>query len=172
MGSHSVCLQAQSETRRRLRYALRVLMILSTMITLTGIVPAGRAQQAVTSATITGTVVDSQGSGISGAHVSLLAQQPPATLSATTTSDASGRFSFQGVKSGRYSLVVSVNGFQNLTRSVDTAQDGDRDLTLMLEVAPLLTSVNVQGEPWGHFQYWKSHTRTSNRSPPIRTSGE
>lgn len=70
---------------------------------------------------ISGTIVDTQGRGISAAHVSLIRRS--ASNPAETTSDLSGHFSFREVKSGLYSLVVSANGFQNLTRPVYTAQD-------------------------------------------------
>ncbi len=95
--------------------------------------------------TISGTVVDPVGGAVSGTRVSL-AQQPSAALVETTTTDTSGHFSFRGVRGGQYSLVVSANGFQSLARPIDTAQDGNRDLTLTLEIAAVLESISVQGE--------------------------
>lgn len=97
--------------------------------------------------TISGTVVDPLGGAVSGARLSLAQQAASARVEATTTTDASGHFSFRGVRSGQYSLVVSANGFQSLTKPIDTAQDANRDLTLTLEIAAVLESVSVQGAP-------------------------
>ncbi len=102
----------------------------------------GQSEANLTS--FSGTVVDAQGRSISAAHISLI--QPSSFHPAETTSDASGRFAFRDVKSGQYRLVVSANGFQDLTRSIDTIQDADKNLTLTLEIAPTRTTVNVQSE--------------------------
>ncbi len=91
---------------------------------------------------ISGTVVDVQGLGVSAAHVSLI--RPPASIAAETTSDASGHFFFRELKRGDYRLVISANGFQELTRPVDTVRDANQDLTLILEIAAARTTVNVQ----------------------------
>jgi iron complex outermembrane receptor protein len=93
---------------------------------------------------VSGTVLDVQGRGISAAHLSLIRQ--PSSNAAETLSDSSGHFSFRNVKSGQYRLVVSANGFKDLTRSVDMAQDANNELTLTLEIAPVQTTVNVQSE--------------------------
>lgn len=96
---------------------------------------------------ISGTIVDIQGHGVPAAHVSLIGQ--PLFKPAETTSDSSGHFAFRDVKSGQYRLVASANGFQDLTRMVDTAQDANKGLTLKLEIAPTLTTVNVQSQREG-----------------------
>ena len=103
--------------------------------------------QAEALSSISGTVADPQGRGVSAASVSLSGQ--PLSNPVETTSDSSGHFAFRDVKSGHYRVVVFANAFQELTRPIDTAQDGNKDLTLTLEVASLLTTVNVQGEAWG-----------------------
>ena len=111
------------------------------------------SQQTVNSSriAISGTVLDAQGKGVSAAHVSLTWQSLSNTVSSPveTTSDLSGHFAFRDVKSGQYRLVVLANGFQNLTRPIDTAQDANRDLTLTLDIAPSKTTVTVQSEREG-----------------------
>ena len=97
--------------------------------------------------TISGTVVDVQSRAVSTAHISLTGQ--PLSNPAETTSDSSGHFSLRNIKSGHYRLTVSANGFQNLTRPVDTAVDSGKELMLKLEIAPALTTLNVQGEREG-----------------------
>ncbi len=100
----------------------------------------GQSEANLTS--ISGTVVDIQGHSVPAARVSLIRQS--SSTPSETTSDSSGRFSFRDVRSGQYRLAVSANGFQNLTRLVDTAQDANQNLTLTLDIAPSRTTVNVQ----------------------------
>ena len=84
---------------------------------------AAFSQQTVddSSVSISGTVLDMQGKGVSAAHVSLSRQS--SSNPAETTSDLNGHFSFRDVRTGPYRLVVSAKGFQNLTRPIDTAHD-------------------------------------------------
>jgi len=82
-------------------------------ILLIGEMPA-RAQQTVTSATLSGTVEDSNGSIISGAAMTLTNQET--NQQQTATSDVAGRYRFPYVQVGPYQLATTARGFASSAR--------------------------------------------------------
>jgi len=107
----------------------------------------GYSQSADASASLSGTVVDNQGRGILSAIVSLTKEGSRGSTEAR--SDASGRFVLPKVQPGQYKAVVSANGFQSLTRTLDTVRDPNPDLNFTLDVANLQSTVTVHGEQEG-----------------------
>ncbi len=80
---------------------------------------------------ITGVVTDTTGALIPGANIRLTASDTGLTLQ--TRSNQSGNYTFSPLKIGDYSVSVSVNGFQTLTRQnlhVDAQQRLEVDLRL------------------------------------------
>ncbi len=100
---------------------------------------SGHSQPALTS--LSGTVVDTQGSSIVGAQITLtpLFGAPPFHA----ISDASGHFRFSGPPSGEYSLRIAANGFESLSNPVTLTQDAKPYATYMLRVASANTTVVV-----------------------------
>jgi hypothetical protein len=80
---------------------------------------------------ITGVVTDATGGIIPGATVTLTASETGLTIQ--TKSNQSGNYTFSPIKIGDYSVSISVNGFQTLTRQslhVDAQQRVQADLRL------------------------------------------
>ena len=91
-----------------------------------------------------GTVMDSNAGILSGATVAL-----SGPVSRTTTSDASGKFSFTGLPPGTYSVKVTGNGMSPAQASnIDLRPGGVRFLPpVVLQVAAASTSIQVFGNP-------------------------
>ena len=102
------------------------------------------AQQSVDYASVGGRVTDQQGAVVPGALVS--ARQTQTNVTTETVTDSSGRFRFPYLKIGRYELKVRLQGFSDLTRTLDLAVGSAFDLSLVLSVAGLETSVSVSGD--------------------------
>ena len=102
------------------------------------------AQQSVDYASVSGRVTDQQGAFVPGAQVS--ARQTQTNVTSEAVTDPSGRFRFPYLKVGRYELKVRLQGFMDLTRTLDLAVGSAFDLSLVLSVAGLETSVSVSGD--------------------------
>jgi hypothetical protein len=102
------------------------------------------AQQSVDYASVSGRVTDQQGAVVPGAQVT--ARQTQTNVTTETVSDSSGRFRFPYLKVGRYELKVRLQGFADLTRTLDLAVGSAFDLSLVLSVAGLETNVSVSGD--------------------------
>jgi Carboxypeptidase regulatory-like domain/TonB dependent receptor-like, beta-barrel len=102
------------------------------------------AQQSVDYASVSGRVTDQQGAVVPGAQVS--ARQTQTNVTTETVTDSSGRFRFPYLKVGPYELKVRLQGFADLTRTLDLAVGSAFDLSLVLSVAGLETSVSVSGD--------------------------
>src|ERR1700744_4660282 len=124
------------------RARLRVL-VLVCLVLLTGLSSArcARAQQG-SSASISGTVVDSHGSAVGRASVMVKNQASGAT--GQTTSDNFGHFSFNGLAAGRYTLTVDSNGFAESVQQDVTAAAQPTALTVALKVGSIEQNVEVR----------------------------
>jgi hypothetical protein len=89
--------------------------------------------------TISGTVKDPSGGVVAGARVEITGGilSKPIVL----TTDESGKFTAPNLPSGKYSVVVAKDGFDNLVSTVDVK--GSADLPLTLTITAQQTSVNV-----------------------------
>ncbi len=96
-----------------------------------------------TSATVSGTVVDSQGGVLPGASVTLTSRTQGNTL--TRIADAEGRFVFPIVRPDSYTLRVTLQGFKTLERPnvVVNANDRFSAGTLALSVGEMSEEVSV-----------------------------
>jgi hypothetical protein len=104
---------------------------------------ATRAQEAINQASISGRVVDQQGSVVPGAQVT--ARQTETNLTVEATTDANGRFRFPYMKLGPWSLTVSLQGFQDVKRSLTLGVGSAFELPLVMNVASVEASVSVVG---------------------------
>ena len=98
-----------------------------------------------TSASVFGSVKDSQGGVLPGATVTLTSRTQGNTLTGTT--DAEGRFVFPIVRPDLYTLKVSVQGFKTAERTnvVVSANDKFSSGIIVLEVGALTEEVSVTG---------------------------
>src|SRR5215467_262800 len=85
-----------------------VLFLLTLILT---VLPA-RAQQAISTATITGVVKDNQGLAVPGATITVTNEQTKAVR--VTVSNESGTFNVPALLPGKYGLTVSLTGFRTL----------------------------------------------------------
>ncbi len=109
----------------------------------------------VSGAELAGRVVDPDGRVVPGARV-LLSQALAVT--ATTATDAQGRFQFTSLDAGRYEVRVAVTGFRGESTSVDLAGDETRQITIALRVSAIAESVVVSAS---HVDRPLSHTPDS-----------
>ena len=102
-------------------------------------------QAQTTSATVSGTVLDSQGATLPGATVTLTSRTQGNVLTATT--DAEGRFMFPIVRPDSYTLRITMQGFKTAERTnvVVNANDRFSAGSITLEVGGIEESVSVSG---------------------------
>jgi len=102
-----------------------------------------RAQQNVTSATLSGRIEDASGAVVNGATVTTTNRETNQRL--TTTSDHEGRYRFPYLRTGDYDLTVAASGFSTITKQLTLSVGQAVDLPIKLEVAGVSAQVNVGG---------------------------
>ncbi len=80
---------------------------------------------------LSGSVLQSAGKPLSGVHVTLR------ELSAGTSTDADGNFSFRGIPAGTYTVVTSHIGYKPVMMEVVIRSGETRKINFNLEIAPL-----------------------------------
>jgi hypothetical protein len=95
------------------------------------------------SANITGGVADPSGGVVAGASVSI--HNPVSGLERTTTTDASGNFSFANVPFNPYHLAVSAAGFGAYAQDIDVRSSVPLALKIALTIAGSSSTVTVEG---------------------------
>ena len=76
---------------------------------------------------LSGTVISSTGGPIAGA---LFTVEGSANKDAQVISDASGRYVFASLESGRFRMVIDAHGFQSVAPVIDLYQDLEVDFAL------------------------------------------
>lgn len=108
--------------------AFALLFVFATMLT-----PRQASAQSATTGTITGTISDPSGAVIPKASVELTSKDTN-TLQ-TTQTNASGQYSFTGVRPGEYKIAVKMAGFRTSTiASVTVDVNKSAEIDLQLEV--------------------------------------
>ena len=102
------------------------------------------AQQSVDYASVSGRVTDPQGGVVPDAQIS--ARQTATNVIASTVTDAAGRFRFPYLKVGPYELKVRIQGFADLTRTLNLTAGSAFDLPLTLELAGVEANVSIGGD--------------------------
>jgi hypothetical protein len=119
------------------RYS-RVLSSLVVIVFLA--IPAG----AQTTATLRGSVLDTQKAALPGATIQLLA--PLGGFDRLAVADIDGAFQMSNVPLGQYELRVTLSGFAPHKRTIELRTSVPLDLSIVLEIAALSTSVTVVPE--------------------------
>jgi Carboxypeptidase regulatory-like domain/TonB-dependent Receptor Plug Domain len=96
------------------------------------------------SANLQGTVTDPSGGVVAGATVEI--HNPVSAFDRTTTSDASGAFTFSNVPFNPYHLSVLAPGFDPFAQDVDVRSSVPLDVKIALKVASGSSTVTVEGE--------------------------
>jgi hypothetical protein len=105
---------------------------------------ASGAQQTVDVASISGRVTDSTGGALPGVAIS--ATNVDTNVSASSFTDAEGRFRFPYLRVGTYRLVAALGGFRDAERTLAVTIGAAYEIPLTLEVAGLQSTVNVSAE--------------------------
>ena len=106
-------------------------------------VPAG-AQETISSASVSGRVIDAQNAVVPGAQV--VARQIETNVKTETVTDQDGRFRFPYLKVGPYEIAVHLQGFQDATRRLTLTVGSAFELPVSLTVAGFDASVTVTGQ--------------------------
>ena len=117
----------------------RVVLAIVTVL-VAGVVAAGAAQSP---GGVRGMVSDQTGAAIVGARVQLVAS---GSAERATLTDRDGRFRFDGLQSGDYTLRVAASGFQSAERSVAVSSANPMTVDVRLAVQALEESVLVTGQ--------------------------
>ena len=118
--------------------------ILLAIAVLLGLTPVLQAQ--VTSGSIFGSVTDQTGALVPGATVTATA--PATGVTRTTTSNSGGTFSLPNLPPGTYTMTVSAQGFNTLTKSgvILNAQDNLNAGAFALQVGAAAATVTVTAD--------------------------
>jgi outer membrane receptor protein involved in Fe transport len=127
--------------RRRRSWSLVPVIVATFLFLFLVGVQSARAQQTVTSATVSGRVEDAGGAGVTGA--SLVAINLETNQKQTATSDADGRYRFPYLQVGSYNLAIEAEGFAPLTKQLTVTVGQALDLPLKLDVAGVSAQVDV-----------------------------
>ncbi len=99
------------------------------------------AQQAVTSATLSGRIEDAGGAVVSGAIVT--ATDGERNISTSTMSDHEGRFRFLRLSAGTYTLKIEQAGFDSISQQLTLTVGQALDIPIKLSVAGVSAEVAV-----------------------------
>ncbi len=100
-----------------------------------------RAQQSVTSATLSGRIEDAGGAVVTGASVIATNLETQQQLNATT--DDEGRYRFPYLRTGTYDLKIDATGFSPVTKQLTVSVGQAVDLPIKLDVAGVSAQVNI-----------------------------
>src|SRR6185503_15490446 len=117
------------------------IILFCAIILIAGNALPAMAQQAVTSATLSGQVEDKDGAGISGATAT--ATNLDRNQSWTTESDERGRFRFSLLPVGPYQIKVQHEGFATYSKELTLLVGQAIDLPVKLVVGNITESVNI-----------------------------
>ena len=106
-------------------------------------VPA-HAQEAVNTSTVSGRIVDPQGSVVPGATVT--AREIDTNVTRETTTGTDGRFRFAFLRVGRYELTVHLDAFADATRRLTLTVGSAFDLLIPLSVSSVESRVDVSAD--------------------------
>ncbi len=99
---------------------------------------------AQSTATVQGTVLDTQNAAVPGATV--VVRNTATGVERTLVTDAAGRFAAVSLPPGPYQIEISLQGFQTQTRDVTLQVSQTRQLDVALGVAAVAEQVNVTAE--------------------------
>ena len=123
---------------QRNRKSIGLLFILAILIS-TLMVGVSYGQS---SASVRGTVADSQGAAVKGATITL--QSESKSFSRTQISNADGNYSFNAIPPDSYRLEVVANGFKkSVVSSVKAMIDSTKELDVVLEIGGISETVTV-----------------------------
>src|SRR5262245_5039161 len=121
-----------------------IVFSLFIFISICGLSATAHAQQAVTSATLSGRVEDANGAAVAAAVIAAINLDQ--NRSSTAQSDSLGRFRFLYLPVGRYRLKVEAKGFSTLERELTLTVGQALDAQLKLTVAGVAERLDIKPE--------------------------
>ena len=128
---------------------------------------SAHAQEAVNTSTVSGRIVDPQGSVVPGATVA--AREIDTNVTRETTTGTDGRFRFAFLKVGRYELTVHLDGFADATRRLTLTVGSAFDLLIPLSVSAVESRVDVSADATV-IEASRSQIASTVSMPEIRTT--
>jgi hemoglobin/transferrin/lactoferrin receptor protein len=122
----------------------RLKLLCFRLLLLLFVAPAGSGF-AADGVTVSGSVRDSAGSAVSGADVSLVTGRQ--SIISTAKTDTQGGFTFSGISSGSYLLVVSAHGFAQRRLAVSVGQSAPATIDVTLDPGAISEEVTVTAHP-------------------------
>ncbi|HEX8175187.1 MAG TPA: carboxypeptidase regulatory-like domain-containing protein [Pyrinomonadaceae bacterium] len=126
------------------RFGRLSLLILCSLLFMSEGLSEARAQQNVTSATLSGRVMDMNEAAIGGASVTVTNTGKNLAWTASTGPD--GRFRFSSLPAGDYRLRVEQPGFANLVETFSLNLGQTLDVPVHLTLGPVTGSVNITSD--------------------------
>jgi hypothetical protein len=118
--------------------------LIVALLSCTALLVTARAQETLTTASVTGRVMDSSGAVIPNATVKAVALATNQSYTATT--DTQGRFRIPFLAIGVYTLSTQPSGFALTQKQIQLTVGGAFDVTLQVGVESASSSVNVIGQ--------------------------
>jgi len=125
-----------------MRFAGAGLAVLLIVLQMFVHAPRCLAQNAGNSTSVQGTIADPTGAVIPGATVTI--HNPVSQYERSTTTDASGNFSFQNVPFNPYHMSVSVQGFAGYAQDIDVRSSVPLSIKVSLQLAGATSTVTVE----------------------------
>ena len=130
--------------RRSLRYlALPLLLIAGAHRSRAAEPPSAPIPAQITTATITGTITDSDGASIAGARITLTLDPQPTAPARVAISTSDGRFTFANVPAGPFKLSIAAAGFVSQQASGELHPDESYDQPAIALSSGSTTNVDV-----------------------------
>ncbi|SPF42845.1 Cna B domain-containing protein [Candidatus Sulfotelmatobacter kueseliae] len=127
----------------QVRYEVRLfLATLVALLIVSMVVALPALGQSTNAGTIVGTIIDPSGAIVQGAKVTITDTATGVTRT-TNTNDA-GHYVFVNVTPGKYTLVVSKQGFSNMTTSLEVQVGSSTTADLSLRIGGASVTVEVQ----------------------------
>ena len=121
----------------------RIHILIAVLVCGFSVMPARAQTAAPAGVVVSGVIVDQSAGVIPGAAVTLLGQ---ARAMRSTTSQADGTFSVDGVAPGTYVLRVELSGFETYQKPITVTQEPSPPLKIAMRVATLETDVTVEAD--------------------------
>jgi hypothetical protein len=125
-----------------MRIGMAVLWILLVAVCFLAAGPAATAQNAGNSTAVTGTVADPSGAVIPGATVTI--HNPVSQYERSSTTDATGNFSFQNVPFNPYHMSVNAHGFAAYAQDIEVRSSVPLNVKISLQLAGATSTVTVE----------------------------
>ena len=151
-------MQFESTLKRTVPLWFAMLLMLASALTALG----------QTSASLSGTVTDSNGSAVIGAKITV--SDPSKNLQIETKTSSDGNFSFPALQAGTYNVTVEAQGFKKADKTGLVLAVADRQSTgiIQLEVGDIANTVEISADAAQQYAsgLTTAQPRTGLCSPP------